>query len=81
MTIQIDSIQDVFVFILSGIAVLGVVATVHWKIFAVPLLQKMISPLSFGLTVTSRVVKQQHPESFAQAEADARRESELWGST
>lgn len=79
MTIQIESWTHVFGFILAGVAVLGIVATVHWTMFAVPLLKKMINPLSFGLTVTSRVVKQQYPNQFAQAEADVRREGELWG--
>jgi hypothetical protein len=79
VTIHINSLQDVFVFILAAIAVLGVVATLHWKIFAIPLLKKMIDPLAFGLTVTSRVVQQQHPEPFAQAQAEVKRESALWG--
>lgn len=81
MTIHIDSWGQLLGLILSGVAVIGIVATVHWTMFAVPLLKKMINPLSFGLTVTSRVVKLHHPESFSQAEADTRRESELWGST
>lgn len=81
MTITIESWGQAFGFILAGIAVLGVVATIHWTMFAVPLLKKMINPLSFGLTVTSRVAKHHHPESFDQFAAEAKRESELWGHT
>lgn len=79
MTIQIDSLQDVLVFILSGIAVLGIVATVHWTMFAAPLLKKMIDPIAFGLKVTSRVVKQRHPVEFSNAERDLKSEMELGG--
>jgi hypothetical protein len=81
VTITIDSWGQLFGIILTGVAVIGVVATVHWTMFAMPLLKKMINPLSFGLTVTSRVVKRQYPEAFAQADAEVRRESELWGNT
>lgn len=81
MTITIDSWGQLLGLILSGVAVLGIVATVHWTMFAVPLLKKMINPLSFGLTVTTRVVKEKHPLEFNQAEQEVRRESELWGST
>lgn len=81
MTIKIDSWVEVFGFVLAGITVLSVVAAVHWTMFAVPLLKKMINPISFGLTVTSRVVKNKYPQEFKQAESDTRRESQLWGTT
>ena len=79
MTIQIESWSQVLGFILAAVAVLGIVSTLHWTMFAVPLLKKMINPLAFGLTVTSRVVKEHHPKDYTRVEAEVRREGQLWG--
>ena len=66
------------IFILTAIAVLTAAATLHWRLFAVPLLKKMLDPLAFNQTVTSRVVKAKFPQDFKQAHEDAKREHELW---
>jgi hypothetical protein len=78
VTIQIQSWQNILAFVLTLVAVLGALATMHWKLFAAPTLKKMLTPLAQGLTVTRRVVQEQHPEAFERAEAAAAREAELW---
>lgn len=77
MTIQIDSLQSVFAFILSAVVVLGLVATLHWKIFAAPLLQKLLDPTNARINITSRVVREKFPAEYTRIEGEYNQELKL----
>jgi hypothetical protein len=67
MTIEFNSWHEAIVFMLAVIAITTAVATLHWKIFAEPLLRKILSPYSERLDVVSRVVEGAHPEEYQRA--------------
>lgn len=67
------------VFILTGVAVLSVLATLHWVVFAAPLLKKMLAPYADGLTAVTRVVKYHYPAEMRDAEAAMKSEREMRG--
>ncbi len=79
MTITIESWQSVMVFMLTGIAVLSILSTLHWVVFAAPLLKKMLNPTVDGLTAVSRVVRYKYPAEMKDAESAVRSEREMRG--
>lgn len=79
MTIHIDSWQNVMVFFLTGSAFIAALSMLHWKLFLAPLFKKLIDPLSFRISVTSRVVQEKYPAEYGHAENIARADSRLWG--
>lgn len=70
MTIVIESWQQASIVIAAAIFVLGVVASLHWTLFAVPLLKKIFSPYRERLEVLSRVARDKYPEEYEKAELD-----------
>jgi hypothetical protein len=81
VTIQIDSIQSVLVFILSAVAVLTVAATLHWKIFAAPLLRKMIEPLAINAQIHNRILREKFPDEYERVQRDVTTDMRLRGLT
>ena len=79
MTITIDSWQDAMVFILTSVAVLSMLATLHWVVFAAPLLRKMLAPYVDRLSAVSRVVQYKFPAEMKDAESAVRSEREMRG--
>ncbi len=67
MNIHIDSWQSAMVFMLTAIAVFSVIATLHWKIFAEPLLRKILAPYGERLEAVTYVVRAKYPQDFREA--------------
>lgn len=64
MTIHFDSWQAV----LGFIAVLGLACTAHWKLFAAPLLRKMLTPYGESLDAVTKVIRFRYPAELKDAE-------------
>lgn len=70
MTIQIDSWQEALVFVLTAIAVLTAAASLHWVLFAAPLLKKIFIPYNERLEVVTRILRDKYPAEYERAETD-----------
>lgn len=79
MTITIESWQSAMVFLLTAIAVLSILSTLHWVVFAAPLLKKMLAPTVDGLSAVSRVVRYRYPAEMRDAESAVKSEREMRG--
>lgn len=67
MTIEFNSWQEAIALMLGVIAITTSVAALHWKVFAEPLLRKILTPYSERLDVVSRVAEGAHPEEYQRA--------------
>lgn len=77
MIIQFNSWHETLVFFLALGAVLTAAATLHWKVFAEPLLRKIFTPFGERLDTVTRVTQRMHPTEFRDAESETMRDRAL----
>lgn len=79
MTITIESWQSAMVFMLTAVAVLSILSTLHWVVFAAPLLKKMLAPTVDGVSAVTRVIRYHYPAELRDSELAVKSEREMRG--
>jgi MFS-type transporter involved in bile tolerance (Atg22 family) len=79
VSVHINTLGEIFLVFLSGVTVMGVFAALHWKLFAAPLINKVMAPIVDNIDIHGRILRQKFPEEYDQFKEDVRGDRELRG--
>lgn len=77
MTLHFDSWQTFVSAIVSLSALISLLAGLHWKLFAAPLLKKTLTPYGERLDAVTHVVRMKFPQEYRDAMANIQDERPL----